>query len=579
MTDTEDLQKKLIKLQQQNLIAYVAVQQTRQMLYKQLAAIYLWWREAKMVDGYLEKQYSTVINRKTRELKSSINFNPLVLLTFGKATLRSTDSNKYSRALNKVHAEFESRPAHYEKNGVNKLANFMQNSGGISELADNISKKDKVAKPDKSFSTPSKPNAITTADLAEAAKEFFTNQPALLPVALTNYIEADSENYSVLLVRNTETGYECVATAYDQSIIQTILASSYKRRFDALPQSIRPLFELLQTQCLPQHLQSISKALVDKTRLEEMGKTLYLSARRAMYRYDTGELILSPITAYSGVVSVVKTAKPILFDVQTDVFLPMYLRGVIERHCLRGYDFNLYAVSNNDQIPQYPTQNSASHVIRLQKQNDIADFLDLHFWPFYNTLPKRQDQVVVQSDYQFKAKWELALGGDWFKYLNDKFLSLWLNSHAKYLKRKQQELLKVTFAANEITFAFYNVDDQFEHNLAVSLLNSQPVHSDFTTYFLSKDLAPVLRSLLDFTIVGLVDLAVNDDVLQLKWATGAGEFAVYVPTANSDGKRSTAAFRRYKPAETLDDSVYDNEPDAQEELAENWGEAYFGGLA
>ena len=558
INQTQKLQAKLHKLQINCPLALAKKQSSNFRLYQLLTASYLWWREAKQIEGYLDSLYATNEIQFKTNIKSGINFNPLLKLTFGIDTISSKIADKYSKALNTVHNEFERKPALYKKDGVTKLATFIQNNGGTTELA-GYAIKDKVEKPDKTFSTPTPNNTAINAELAIVARQFYEGTTELEPVALNGYVATNVDQYSLLLVKNTQTGYKWVATADDRQFIEAMLVDSYKYRFDALPASIRPLFELMQTQCLPKHLSSLVTALIDKTQLDGMGKALYKAARRVMYRYDTNELILSPVNSKSGVVSIVKTATPLLANVKTDVFLPIFLRGVIERRCLRGYDFNTFKASNLEHIPAYPFSNTASHVIHLQKHYDKNDYLHIDFWPFYDTFPTIQPQVIADENYVFTACWSSVFEPLWLQYLDDEFLTKWLNGHAKHLKRSHNELLKVTFTATELVFEYVFREGIFENKKAVSFFNANAANSSFSALFLTKDFIPVFRSLSDFAIDGNVGLAVNDDVLQLHWKTAGNEYTVYIPTATIEGKRSKAAFNRYNPVTTFDDSYYDDE--------------------
>jgi hypothetical protein len=63
--------------------------------------------------------------------------------------------------------------------------------------------------------------------------------------------------------------------------------------------------------------------------------------------------------------------------------------------------------------------------------------------------------------------------------------------------------------------------------------------------FLTKDLMPVLASLVAADIVGNVKITVNEDLLTLSYKTALANYTVSVPTCTISAKRKTAAFAAY----------------------------------
>ena len=583
----------------------------------------MWWREANQEPDWLEDQYKT-LDRKFRTVSYGINFGPLLWLVWGNNNgLENRLVDRYSRALNAIHREYERRPALYEKDGVAKLANFIKQAGGITELADYGPKtpepaEDSTSYPDLGTSNDSQNPSANESLLLRLAK--------LLPeygdkdiVQYPAYFSTTSENYGLLLVRKTDEGVDVFSSINDPKIIDSLLARTVRRRFDASVQSLRPLLELIQTQCLPKSLEGMVKRLIDKAQLPEHGRNVFTAYRRVLYRPVDNEFILSPMNALSGVVSITVPFFPILLeDCQTEVYLPVRERASLEEKLLRNLDFNLYTVERKQHsIPRYPEQNSASHALHLQHYINPNDFLTLTFWPFYDTLPQPQDQVVINPDYVLTPKWKAHMGRDEFRRLNDEFLEKWLASHALHLTRDPHALLKVTFARDHWEIQFVLRDGQFENAIRVNVYPQTVSDDACTVLFASKDWVPAMQSLAILPVTlpvvegsqeeededsseadtsdiydrlfgpfipeeaanykGGVSLELDEHVLRIEFDTfvfGGSRHTIYVPTVDSEGNRSTLPFMRYHPQTVPDPSkVEDAEDNDMERLADEWPEA------
>jgi hypothetical protein len=254
------LQKDLIKLKERGAVVIADLRRSNAGLYKYLCELYFWWRSANEQDDYLEQQYAT-LGRKFKTVGYGINFSPLLWLALGDNNLDRNSVDRYSRAMNAVHKEYERQPELYEKDGVAKLANYISQSGGTTKLAG-------YAPPDDTPADESSNGTITVnsklsnnepkinkalLELTYKLEEF--SQKRLLPSA--SYLKSCPEKFSVLLVQHTADGLNVIENRTDTNIVETLLADNLRRRFDISVFAIRPLLELIQTQCLPKQLEGV----------------------------------------------------------------------------------------------------------------------------------------------------------------------------------------------------------------------------------------------------------------------------------------------------------------------------------
>jgi hypothetical protein len=432
-------------------------------------------------------------------------------------------------------------------------------------------------------------------------------------VKLSAYIKNSPQNFRLTLAYHDESGIKHIETQYNQQIVEDMLASIMSKRFEVAVQSVRPLFELIYTQCLPQSIADLAERLTDKTTIQDIGKRkqTFTSHRRVMYRHETNEFILSPMNALTGVVSVVKPFFGlILADCATDVYMPISERDELENRLLRNYEFNLYNAEHHvSPIPHYPELDSASHVVHLRHRTKQNDFLNISFWPFYSTLEQPQDQLVVDTEYVFTPTWHAHVNRNEIKRIFYEFVEFWLDAkNDRYIARSSgtHDEVKVTFNETTWQFEFTYVNGKFERNETVPINTVDISNQSVSAIFKMKDFMPVFKSLADLPICDVLkqDLSqlysevfddedddgveendenenafspfipdeaanykggimfeLNDDVLRIEFSTyvfGGSEHTIFIPTVDVDGNRSTKPFKRYFPLTTVDNSASSN---------------------
>lgn len=595
----KQLRKKLHRLQQDGAVVLADQRRVRHNLYTHLAELYLWWRDAKMQDGYLDAEYATLDRPFKEKVIYGINFGPLIWLAWGLNNIKSSqDADRYSRTINAVHEEYEKRPDFYKKDGVAKLCNFIKQSGGVTRLAgyappqkepeEDVSElldSEEVAKP----ITPQE-RQIALLKLSSTLEEYGLQNP----VDCRSFLKSNESDYGLLLFRKTASGFNLLESFDDSASINAALSNHIRRRFEVAVFAIRPLLELLQTQALPKQLEKLVERLIDVTKLPEEGGRKFISDRRVLYRPGLNQFILSPVNSLSGVVSIAQPFFPlILDDCEKDVFLAAQERELLESSILRDFEFNLYNVQyQSHSIPHYSGANSASNVVHLRHREEPNTFLNLSFWPFYSTLEGPQDQLSINPDFVLRPIWKSHLDRDAFIRLENQCLEPWLRGHATHLTREKNALMKVTFAEDKWTMEFVFSDGDFENSDHVEISYLDVTAGEVTALFLAKDWVPAMRSLallpitasetkdlmneeeglesdvLDYGLSlrqfvpeealgykGAITLTLAEEVLKIDFCTavfGGSQHTIYVPTASIDGKRATAPFIRYFPEITED---------------------------
>jgi len=553
---TELLLKTLNSLQKQSMRVDQDNKRANASLYNHLVNAYLWWRKARKVEGFIEAEFDKLDLRKSSG-QANPNFIPVLRIICGKdSSLKDQEFQRRSRALNAIHIEFEKNPEKYKSGGIAKLVNFIELKGGVSELAGyRHSEKVPAEKHENNAETKQRveEEAASRTVVIEAAVNAASQRDSstiLVSDDFPEYISTNDQDCFLLLVQKTDDGYEVVGRSCDHELIDSVLVKDHRKRFEAHASVVRPLLELIQTQCYPKYLQSVSKKLIDTSKLDEFEQKTFKSYRRVMFRHDTQQFMLSPINAYSGVVSLITPNQQMLGKCATDLYMPLSQRSALEKELLQDFDFNLYDASEIEQFPASDSDSSTTHELKLVHRAISEKKVDVRFLQFDGSLQKPFDQVGLNPDYLFKAQWQAALPHCYFQKLADQFLNPWLDGLGKHIGRNYNSLIRVSFGNRSIDIDFTYKEGKFEAKQSVEYIKKGGSKKCSSSLFLSKDWLLAFRSIALLPVDGDVSLAINNDVLRIDFATkedSGARHEIHIPTVDIEGNRSTAPFVRYEP--------------------------------
>ena len=547
------LADELAQLQQSASIVAANILSTNRAFYKHLSELYVWWRSANAVDGYLEAEYKKLGRKFKNKVAYGTNFAPLFWLVWGNYNGLTVDKvGRWSRALNKLHEKYESEKQ-YRTDSVEKLSNFMENSGGIDGLVtfgsvddeDNIDDDVGAVGKHATFEP-----ACSTEDMMAAlyskASKFYSSVQSPLLLSLNATIPLTDDGMGLVLVRKVGAQYQLIGGSGDEQFVRPIATQTYIHDFSALAPSVRTIVETISTQTLPKVIQAFYSNLEDDAAkgTAPAGKK---SVRRLIYVHNSGELLLSPVRATSGVVTVVKPRQEVLEGATHDALLSTHSRRAIEYRLIADANFNLYAPSSDSIVPQCKPANFASHSLRLQHKYAPQDYLHVQFWPFLSTAAAPISQLIADSPKLGKGTWHGVLSLAWMRKFALEFVQKWVQSHGKHIKREHQKLFMVTFDKTELGVHFLYRDGVFESELAINFDGAATNKGVIGVCVLSKDFAVVMKAIADLGVVSDVIVDVDDDAIAIRFRTTAADYQVFVPTCTTDGVRSTKHFKQHNP--------------------------------
>jgi hypothetical protein len=398
-----------------------------------------------------------------------------------------------------------------------------------------------------------------------AASHFYSEAPAAKVIDLKTTIPLTSDGLGLVLIRKSNAGYEILGSSTDEAYVKPVAMQNYLQDYTALPNSIRVLAETITTQCLPKNLQRNYNALADAA-VKGTAPAGKKAVRSLMYMHQTGQFVLSPIRAKSGVVTYAKPKHAVLENAYCDTFVPTRTLRSLESKLIAGRNFNLFTASKAALIPRYSRSSGlASHALSLKNRFSQGENLSLEFWPYYEGKVKDRDQLITGELKFDKGIWRGVLAHSWFKKFSIDFISLWLSSHGEHIKRSHQQVFKLTFDKASLGVDFFYHDGVFESNVGVDIDEKCVNGTTTSVHVLTKDFAVVMRGLSDIAITSEVTLEVDADGIAFQFETASANYTVYVPTCDIEGTRSTKHFKQYVPV-TLqpdDEDAYEDQSEGE----------------
>ncbi len=554
MSTKQALIKELEKIFEHTTQQTIFHRRSNEYLYKGLAWVYLWWVKASKVEGLLEEQYE-LHNITGHNVDGEEKFTRLLRLTWqldwadeSRATLQ-----QWSNALRELHKEYESNKDAYRQSAEERLAQFIETSGGLRRLigadkyyVDENNEPDKKSKSKSGRSTDDQ--ALLDRKHLEMGELHFANAKAISSIQSTKPIAVNRLGYALALIRAKPNGsFSVLATVSDDAQISKAIVSSYKRDKTAAPKVLQMLTEVISTQSIPESLERHRDALQDSVRIKDADGNMQTvkQYKRLLFRKQHGDIVLSENRTACSVVTVVKPKASILAS-SKDVFLRVQDRRYLEQAIIQKHELSLYTANDKEKVPVLrDTEVSASH--RLIVENKVLrSRRAVYFYGLDTVGEQSRVQADVNADYAEQALWTANLDKFWIENLYAAFVGRWLNEFGGHITRAPRKTVRLELGRTQLVFKHYGEKENLTTSSKVfGIDNVGKGSKPIKPIFLTKDLLPVLGNLAATDIVGNVKMAVNEDVLTLTYKTELAAYTISVPTCTANAKRKGAAFAAY----------------------------------
>lgn len=550
-----------------------------------MANVYMWWRDARQVDGYLDECYerNSITHNKTRD---GLNFNPLLkLCTSGH--ISNNDLTTWSKALKVLHKDFEAHPRHYAHDPVGSLCHFIKQQGGKTGLAGYhvaIGDDEELVVADVELYTLHETEFLPV--LQQAARNHFDTK-LQTPIALPA-LQTTADGYSIVIVKKQGDGYALIGTANDTKLIDTALVATYRSDFEALPLTMRVVLEPLHILNVPKSLASSTDKLIETSNLIDAWdpkRRKEKAYKRLTYVTDEQQFLLSNMQVDAGVVVKAKPKSEVITRKYGDMFLSNSTRQSVEVRLLHQGAFNFFKPSAEQKFKNVPTGFLAGCYVDLETKLEIEtkdgvtatdikqhttnlQHPPLSFMPFHKAFGDARVQVTNKIK-RIKPAWQATVDLDWLRYASTEFFDKWIVEYGKKSTRPVNKTLGLVLASSAISIA-YEFDDEigFENAKKIAL-PSKSAKGAVELIMRSADFAFVVRQIADLNVLGDIELLADSDVLIVKFETTASSYECWIPACDEKGERSCTHFNAYKAVQTDTFKMHiDPEDDVPEPTAE-----------
>jgi hypothetical protein len=525
---------------------------TNEYLYKALAGVYLWWRRAREVEGFLEEQYG-LHGILTRNYGGEEKFTQVLRLVWrldwhgpSKANLQ-----QWSLALREVNKEYERNTAAYKTNAQETIAQYIDAKGGVRALIgavvyfdsaqSEIDKKSKGAK----NARPTEDDTKKREKHLELGEAYFASpMSSILSIEVPKAIAVNRMGYAIALLRQTgDKTFDVLSSINDESQIAEAIISSYKRNDCAAPTVLRLLTEVVCTQSLPVALEKHRFRLADIV-VRTGEKWPVRQNKRLMFRKKEGDILFSENKTDCSVVTVAKLlSSPI--NANEDVFLNVNDRCYIEQAIIQKHELSFYSTADDYKIPMTRSGIDASH--KLVVENKVTGKLKgLFFYKVSKLREQSLPQANLASDYCSAPIWQAKVNRLWIESLNVQFVGGWLREYGDHITRAKHKVMQFDFGKTGMVIKHYGENANFTNASPLfSIKGVVKASKPISTMFAAKDILPVLDGLMQIETDGDITLSVTDDVLVIAYLTKLASYTISVPTCSKDAKRNKVAFAAY----------------------------------
>lgn len=594
MESKKQLNAELKRLQRSNSDVLLQVRMSRDQESKHFVAAYLWWRKACTVKGYLDALYAEAgITHKN--IKHKINFRPMLRL-LSEGDIDNNELLIWTKVLNKVHEEYQSKPKSYATNAVNQLALFIKNKNGKTGLAGYHNKQnddDEYDEIDDDASDAAQIKSLYdvldesefTPMLAAEARKYYGKHNHLQGVELPA-LNLTEQGYSIVVVKSDGNTSKLVGTIADQSIVDNTLIRTYRNEFDAMPLTMRCVVEPLHLLNVPNVIAKSIDKFVENSKVEDTidGGKKERAYKRLVYRGDTGEFLLSHLYMPAGIVLTAKPNQTMFGANATDMFVNNEVRLSIEVRLLLQNMFNLFTTDSPNKYKALPKGYGHAYTAQLDTKLQIDDDGDAtaklvkHYttnlkhpsiaWtPFYKYSIKPRWQTAANVD-RFKADWHGTIDLDWLRSTSVAFFDNWIAAYANKANRPVNKTLNLTFGTNGLGIGYefgdkgYDIEKLYDIDKSKGKASLQVRSADFAFF---------VRQLADLNVQGLIECKANEHGVKFEFATAANTYMCFIPACNAKGVRDKTYCTVYNPTTTdhaydLDNDDKTPEPTAEEEM-------------
>lgn len=575
---TTTLNEQLSELQMRAEQQHNLAESSRELLYRNLAETYFWWREAQLEDGYLDRLYAEN-NITYRKTVNRTNFSPVVRLAFPRIRTDDVTVSYYNQALWAIDREYISNPQRYANAAkINVMKAFVHDAGGVDGLRELVrSSLDDDS--DTAIPLPAKPKrqkAPTESDAAlkRAAEQKITNHKLKVLNRSKGFATFDAgpvvtnkSNLVVLLAkRSKRTGkITLIASTTDAQVLEDVINECGELDLSNTPSILRLLIECLRPHIVPKAIQKLGL----RSKFFDTQKIVWGAdgdkidmrpeAVRLVVRAD-GTILISK-TLSDASLTTISTPKIAIIS-PCDVFLRGPDRAWLEKVLMLESQLPLYTCTPTDQLADAGPDARAIKQLALTSA-DNKHSRTLHFYDVDLIKSEYGYQPVITSD-QIGYAWEIKATKKFLDRLFKQSIQGWFNGYGKHFKLEPASRIGFVVADDHV-----EIQSHYERNTVPGVNANGFTHYDDDCKTMVERDAVITRhaatthtaivSPLDFvelftmlaqaqTVADTIIIRGNEFVMNVSYETATARHEAFIPTLDAKGFRNDELFARYNNA-------------------------------
>lgn len=518
-------------------------------LYHCLSSLYMWWREAKQYEGFLDELYEE-FNITTRR-KNEENFVRVIRLTWriDWDGSRGASLQKWSKALKEIHYEYETNKERYKFNSIDSLILFIRSSGGVSGLIKDKTESDEETNDDdnkkplkkKNKSQRQKENdARLKVRNKELAELYFENEAKAITKLESNEIAVatNDKSYAIALIRKKNEGYQVLSVTENDDLIAEAMIRTYTRQHDSAPMTLRLINEVIQTQAYPIEFEKFRHSLSLRSKVKDENNKPMKQIRRLIYRANSKDFLLSENRADCSVVTI---AKPRNFklNVKEDIFLSANDRTFVEQEIIQKRNLAFYEIVENKELVENKDEEvKASHYISSKYKID-GYIRNLYFYKTSTIKEENKQQAIFKPNEL--PSWQAEINKEWVSQFNVRFLVSWLRSFGSSVNQRRNQVIRLDFG-KQLTIHFDGENGVFSRLIKDFIQMNNVRGKELKLHFHARDLIPTLYALSEQDVIGKIKLATSEFALVINYRTAICEYSIAIPTTKKNGTRNKQSF-------------------------------------
>ncbi|OYY68007.1 MAG: hypothetical protein B7Y44_10500 [Sphingomonadales bacterium 28-55-16] len=575
MANEQELSQQLTALQQQAEQQHTLAESSRELLHRNLAETYFWWREARNEADYLDRLY-TENNITYRNTGNRYNFSPVIRLAFPRIRTNDATVSYYSKALWAIDNEFDAHRQRYENaSKINVMKAFIHEAGGVDGLKELV-REAVDGEPDAStaISKKAKKSKNLTEDQAllkrSDERKILKNKTHILKTSKgfatvdAGALAATNDDIVVLLAkRSKRTGkITLIASTTDTQIVEAVINECGELDLSNTPPVLRLLIECLRPHIVPHmiHKLGLSGKFFDEHKVgwdDILDKAIMRSERARLVIRTDGSILVSKTLSDASLTTISIPKNPIA--VPSDILLRGSDRYWIENILMNESQLPLFSCEPSNDLIDADEDKSATKQLKLVSQSS-GHSRNIYFYDTDLIKSEHSYQPMIVDDSMGYA-WEIRAKKKFIDRFYRQSVQGWLTGAIKYLRNKKSS--RVAFAVgtdhlelqshyesdnppgvNKDGFTHYGDDCKTlaERDAVISL---EPA-TKHTTIVAPLDIIELFTMLARAqTVCDEIIIRGNEFVLNVSYETATAKHEAYIPALDERGNRNDVLFARY----------------------------------